>query len=288
MEACSSANYWYRRFAELGHTVKLISPQYVKPYVKTNKNDARDAKAICEAASRPNMHFVSPKNIEQQGIQSSHRVKERLIKNRTALVNQIRGLLAEHGIIASKGIGRIRKRLPEITENTANELTGSDRELFSDLYTELCQLDEKIKSYDKKLEIIFKNSAVCQRLGQIEGLGVISTTALVAAVGDPKVFENGRQMSAWLGLTPRQYSSGNKQVLLGISKRGDCYIRKLLVHGARAVVYRAGIKTNNRSTWINDLAARRGVNKAAVAIANKNARIIWSMLMHETDYRKAS
>lgn len=288
MEACSSSNYWYRRFTEQGHTVKLISPQYVKPYVKTNKNDACDAEAICEAAGRPNMRFVSAKNIEQQGIQSIHRVRERLIGNRTALVNQIRGLLAEHGIIAAKGIGHIRKQLPRILEETKNELTGSDRELFSDLYEELRNLDEKIGNYDKKLEYIFKNSPVCQKLAQIEGLGVISTTALIAAIGDASVFKNGRQMSAWLGLTPRQHSSGNKQVLLGISKRGDCYIRKLLVHGARAVVYRSRNKKDRRSEWINMLAERRGTNKTCVAVANKNVRIIWSMLVNETDYKKAS
>jgi transposase len=288
MESCSGSNYWYRRFRELGHTIKLISPQYVKPYVKTNKNDACDAEAICEAASRPNMRYVSPKSIEQQSIQSIHRIRERLIGNRTALVNQIRGLLAEHGIIAAKGLGHIRKQLPRILEDRENELTGSDRELFSDLYEELCMLDEKINIYDKKLEIIFKNNSVCQRLAQIEGLDVISTTALIAAIGDPTVFKNGRQMSAWLGLTPRQHSSGNKQILLGISKRGDCYIRKLLVHGARAVVYRSQNKKDDRSRWINNLVERRGTNKTCVAVANKNVRIIWSMLMNETNYRKAS
>lgn len=287
MEACSGSSYWYRRFTELGHTVKLISPQYVKPYVKTNKNDACDAEAICEAASRPSMRYVSPKNIEQQSIQSIHRVRERLIGNRTALVNQIRGLLSEHGIIAAKGINHIRKQLPRILEDTENELTGSDRELFHELYEELCKLDEKIKCYDKKLEIIYKNSPVCQRLAQIEGVGIISTTALIAAIGDPTVFKNGRQMSAWLGLTPRQHSSGNKQVLLGISKRGDSYIRKLLIHGARAVVYRAQNKKDNRSVWINDVANRRGTNRTCVAVANKNVRIIWSMLVNETNYRKA-
>ena len=288
MEACSGANYWYRQFTALGHTVKLISPQYVKPYVKTNKNDASDAEAICEAASRPNMRFVSPKNIEQQGIQSIHRVRERLIGNRTALVNQVRGLLAEHGIIAAKGIGHIRKQLPRILEDAENELTGSDREIFRDLYEELRGLDEKILSYDKKLEEIYKNHLVCQRLAEVEGLGVISTTALLAAIGDPTVFKNGRQMSAWLGLTPRQHSSGNKQVLLGISKRGDKYIRKLLIHGARAVVYRAGNKKDKRSEWINELVNRRGTNRACVAVANKNIRIVWSMLTNETSYRKGS
>jgi transposase len=172
-------------------------------------------------------------------------------------------------------------------EDTGTELTGSDRELFRDLYEELHAVDEKIHCYDKKLEVIYKNNPICQRLAQIEGLGIVTTTALIAAIGDAKVFKNGRQMSAWLGLTPRQHSSGNKQVLLGISKRGDCYIRKLLVHGARAVVYRSQNKKDSRSEWINNIAERRGTNKASVAVANKNVRIVWSMLVNEADYRKA-
>lgn len=288
MEACSGANHWFRQFQRFGHTVKLISPQYVKPFVKTNKNDHNDAEAICEAASRPNMRFVSPKNIEQQSIQSVHRVRERLIGNRTALVNQIRGLLAEYGIIAAKGITRIRKQLPIIIENIDSELTEDDRILFSELYEELRQLDLKISSYDKKLKVIFNNHPICQRIAAIEGLGVISATALIAAVGDASVFKNGRQMSAWLGLTPRQHSSGDRQILLGISKRGDKYIRKLLIHGARSVVYRAHTKQDKRSEWINQVAMRRGNNRACVAVANKNARIIWSMLVNEENYRKAS
>jgi transposase len=286
MEACSGSNYWSRKFIALGHTVKLISPQYVKPYVKTNKNDAHDAEAICEAASRPHMRFVSPKNLEQQSIQSIHRIRERLISNRTALVNQIRGFLAEHGIVVAKGITKIRKQLPQILEEE-NELTSIDRELIYDLYEELRTADKKIECYDNKLEIIFNNNEACQQLAEIEGIGVISATALVASIGDANNFKNGRQMSAWLGLTPKQHSSGNKQVLLGISKRGDCYLRKLLVHGARSVVYRASKKKDIRSKWINDLVDRRGTNKTCVAVANKNVRIVWSMLVNDTAYRKA-
>lgn len=285
MEACSSSNYWCRRFEELGHKTKLVSPQYVKPFVKRNKNDANDAEAICIAASRPEMRFVSSKTIEQQDIQSIHRVRERLIKNRTALVNQVRGLLAEYGVIFRKGIGHLRKELPEIIEGE-NKLSTKLREILQDLYEELCELDKRIKKYDKKIENIYENNSVCQRLGQIEGLGVICATALIAAVGDAKVFKNGRQMSAWVGLTPRQYSSGDKRKLLGISKRGDCYLRKLLIHGARSVVYRSPTKDDKRSQWISNLAARRGSNKACVAVANKNMRIIWSMLVNETNYIK--
>lgn len=285
MEACGGANYWSRQFTARGHQVKLISPQYVKPFVKTNKNDQNDAAGITEAASRPSMHYVAAKSIEQQDIQSIHRIRERFIANRTALANQIRGLLTEYGIVVAKGIWHLREQLPFILEDAANELTPRSRELFADLYEELRRLDQKVKSYDAKLAVIFKSSTVCQRLAEIEGLGIIGTTALVAAIGDPNTFKNGRQMSAWLGLVPKQHSSGNKQCLLGISKRGDSYLRKLLVHGARSVVYRAQTKTDKRSLWINQLAQRRGKNKACVAIANKNVRIVWAMLSKGTAYQ---
>lgn len=285
MEACSGANYWGRQFIARGHEVKLISPQYVKPFVKTNKNDYNDVVGITEAASRPSMHFVALKSIEQQDIQALHRIRERFIANRTALANQLRGLLAEYGVIIAKGIGHLRKQLPLILEAAENELTVKGRALFADLYEELCHLDKKINQYDEKLAIIFKNNSVCQRLAEIEGLGVISTTALIAAVGNPDVFKNGRQMSAWLGLVPRQHSSGSKQLMLGISKRGDGYLRKLLVHGARSVVYRAQNKTDKRSVWINQLVQRRGKNKTCVAIANKNVRIIWAMLTKGIAYQ---
>lgn len=288
MEACSGANYWYRQFKALGHEVKLISPQFVKPFVKTNKNDANDAQAICEAASRPTMHFVCAKSIEQQDIQSIHRVRERLISNRTGLANQIRGLLAEYGIVVAKGLWQLRQQLSDILEDATNELTIQSRELVASLAEELTELDKKVKHYDVKLETIFKDNPVCQRLAAIEGLGIISTTALVSAIGDPQVFKNGRQLSAWLGLTPRQHSSGNRQLLLGISKRGDSYVRKLLVHGARSVVYRARRKIDKRSLWINQIAERRGKNKACVAVANKNIRIVWAMLTKETNYQKAA
>ena len=224
MEACGGANYWCRQFKAVGHEVKLISPQYVKPFVKTNKNDRNDAQAITEAGSRPSMYFVSPKTLEQEDIQAIHRVRNRYVMQRTAIANQARGLLAEYGIVIAKGIGHLRKRLPEILEDGENELTPMSRTLFSDLYDELCNLNEKIQAYDQKLEVIFSASADCQRLSTIPGLGRLTTTALVAAVGDITVFRNGRQMAAWLGLVPRQHSSGNRTILQGISKRGDCYL----------------------------------------------------------------
>lgn len=247
MEACSGASYWSRQFTARGHHVKLISPQYVKPFVKTNKTDANDAQAICEAASRPSMYFVAPKTIQQQDIQSLHRVRERLIKNRTALANQIRGLLAEYGLIMSTGIWRLRRELPLILEDAENELTFLTRELLSDLYNELVELDKKITYYTNKIEHIFKSSEPCQRIGKIEGIGPLIATAIVAAMGDPEHFKNGRQLAAWLGLVPRQQASGERCRLLGISKRGDGYLRKLLIHGARSVVYRAKHKTDQRS-----------------------------------------
>jgi len=288
MEACGGANHWCRRFTALGHITKLISPQFVKPFVKTNKNDRNDSEAICEAASRPSMRFVSPKSIEQEDIQLLHRVRSRLIQERTALVNQIRGLLIEFGIIIPQGINKVRKEIPEILENAENELSYSSRAIFSDLYEELLEKDKRINNYDKKIEAIFKTNSMCQKISQIEGVGPMSATAIVATIGDPKVFKNGRHFAAYLGLVPRQSSSGNKERLLGISKRGDIYIRTLLTHGGRTVVRHVGTKKDDkRSNWIKELKERRGANRAAVAVANKNARIIWALLAKNEEYRKA-
>lgn len=216
MEACGGSNYWAQKFQTYGHEVKLMSPQFVKPYVKTNKNDAADAEAICEAVRRPNMRFVSMKSIEQQDIQALHRYRQRLVQGRTALVNQTRGLLTEYGIIIPQGIGCIRTKLPQILEDTANELSGLSREIFGKLYEELCEWDQKIKMLDKRITFICQQSENCQRLAKIAGIGPLTATALVSAIGDAHTFKNGRHLAAWLGLIPRQCSSGNKQVLLGI------------------------------------------------------------------------
>lgn len=288
MEACGGANYWYRQFKKFGHDVKLISPQYVKPFVKTNKNDCNDAEAIVDAGTRPSMNFVSPKTIEQQDVQSIHRVRSRLISNRTAVANQIRGLLAEYGIIIAKGIWKLKSSLPGILEDAENELTMIMRDLIYDLYQDLCTLNERVNKCDKQIKIIFENNKTCQKIAKIEGIGIICATALIAAVGDATVFESGRQMSAWLGLVPRQHSSGNKTQLLGISKRGDCYLRKILVHGARSTVYRAKNKEDRRSQWVTGIKERRGNNKACVALANKNVRIAWSIIKNESEYLKAA
>lgn len=288
MEACGGAHFWARAFRVLGHDVKLMPPQYVKPYVKTNKNDYNDAEAICEAVDRPNMRYVGVKEVEQQDIQSLHRIRSGFLQARTRVVNQARGLLAEYGIVVGKQVSQLRRRLPEILESCDNELTDFGRELFVSLYDELVHLDERIHDCDKKITRIYKASPVCQRLAEIEGIGPITATALVASVGDPRVFQKGRQMSAWLGLVPKQNSTGGKTVLLGISKRGDRYLRTLLIHGARSVVSRAEGKNDARSRWIGQLKQRCGMNKACVALANKNARIAWALLATGNRYQAAA
>lgn len=288
MEACSSAYYWARKFESFGHEVKLMNPQFVKPYVKASKNDYNDAEAICEAVTRPNMRFVPIKTLEQQDVQCLHRIREQLICNRTALVNQIRGLLAEYGLVFSKEINNIRSKLPEILDDNQNGLTSFARILFQELYTDFVELDKRIKLCDVKITALFKANKDCQRISEIPGIGVITATAIVAAIGDPNTFKNGRSLSAWIGLVPKQASSGNRQILLGISKRGNTYLRGLLIHGARAVVCRSGNKEDSRSRWITQLKNRRGMNKTIIALANKNARTIWALLAKQKDYQYAA
>jgi transposase len=271
-----------------GHTVKLISPQYVKPFTQGQKNDRNDAQAIAEAASRPSMRFVSIKTVEQQDIQSIHRIRQRLVAQRTALSNQIRGLLAEYGVVIPQSISHIRSRLLAIVDNTSHELTALTCELVSELYEEFKYLDQRIKKCDRQIKRVFSKSEACQRIAQIEGVGPIIATAVVATIGDTKYFKNGRQFAAFLGLTPRQHSSGGKPFLLGISKRGDCYLRMLLVHGARSVMYVVDKKNDPKSEWLKRLRTRRGINKTCVALANKNARTIWALLAKGENYQKAA
>ena len=237
MEACGGAHYWARKFQSFGHEVKLMSPQYViKPYVKTNKNDCNDAEAICEAVARPSMRFVPIKSLEQQDVQALHRIRSRLVGERTGLINQIRGLLAEYGIVIVQGASQLRKSLPRLVEMSPGQLTPMAQSLCWDLYEQLQEVDKKVGYYDVKVGELCRNSEVCQRLMQVEGVGPLTATALIAAIGDGKVFHKARHLSAFLGLVPRQSSSGGKQVLLGISKRGKVYLRSLLIHGARAVM----------------------------------------------------
>jgi transposase len=278
MEACGGANYWARVFRRNGHSVKLISPQFVKPFVKTNKNDANDAEAIVEAASRPSMNFVPIKQIEQQDIQSIHRVRSRVVKNRTALINEIRGLLLEYGIIVTPGAAQVKRSLCGIIADQPNELTPLSRDCMQDLYDELVEVEARLKKLDKKIRQLCQQNETCRRILKVPGVGELTATAMVAAAPNANEFKNGRHMSAWLGLVPRQSSSGNKQVLLGISKRGDRYLRTLLIHGARSALSHYKNTDNDYGRWLTGKRASLSFNKAAVALANKNARIIWSLL----------
>ena len=283
MEACGSAHYWARKLQALEHTVQLIPPQYVKPFVKSNKNDAADAEAICEAMARPNMRTVPIKNAEQQAILSVHRARQGFVKARTAQSNQIRGLLAEYGFIIPQGIGFIAKRVPEIIEDGENDLPGSFRLLIQRLVDHLKELDRQVGELEAEIQLWHRNNPSSKKLAKIPGVGPMTATAMVASIGDAKSFKNGRQVSAWIGIVPRQHSTGGKQVLLGISKRGDTYLRTLLIHGARAVI-RSAERKPDADPWLTKLLARRNKNVAAVALANKNARTIWALLAHDREY----
>jgi transposase len=284
MEACGGAHYWARRFRAHGHTVKLIAPQFVKPYVKSHKNDPADAEAICEAVTRPTMRFVPVKEVEQQDLQSLHRARERVVKARTALVNEIRGLGMEYGLVFPQSVTKFRQTFLATLEAERDKLTPLSAELFGQLYDEFGALEKRLTYYNEKIEAIGAAHPVCQRLVTIPGIGPLTATALVAAVSDATHFKNGRHFAAWVGLVPRQHSTGGKARLLGISKRGDVYLRTLLVHGARATLRWIGLKTDRRSQWSRALIERRGKNKTAVALANKNARIAWVLLTTDQVY----
>lgn len=287
MEACGGAHYWARQLIAQGHRVKLIAPQYVKPYVKGNKNDYNDAEAIAEAGQRPNMRFVPIKPIEQQDIQNFHCQRERIKKERTALANQVRGLLAEYGVVINKGIRAVRVSLPIILETADNGLTVLTRELFREQLNELHLLDDRLKQCDKRIHVMNQGNDVCRRLDDILGIGPITASATHAAAGEGKDFKNGRHFSAWLGLVPGQHSTGGKAVLRGISKRGNSYLRTLYIHGARSVLQHSEGKTDRLSVWAQALLARRGHNKACVAVANKLARMAWVIMARGETYRVA-
>lgn len=284
MEACASAHHWGRKLQEMGHTVKLMAPQFVKPYVKSNKNDAADAEAICEAVARPSMRFVPLKNTDQQSILAVHRARQGFVKARTAQANQIRGLLAEFGIVLSQGIHHLGARVPALIEAASNELTGAFRSLIQRLLDHLKELDRHVRELELEIKAWHRANPISSKLEKVPGIGPITASALVASIGDAKNFQNGRQVAAWLGLVPKQHSSGGKPVLLGMSKRGDSYLRTLLIHGARAVIFQAQRNTHSNS-WLLELIQRRHTNVAAVALANKNARIIWALLAHEREFR---
>jgi transposase len=285
MEACASAHYWARKLAGFGHTVKLMAPQFVKPYVKTNKNDARDAEAICEAVQRPNMRFVPVKTPEQQAVLALHRARQGFVKARTAQANQLRGLLAEFGMVIAKGIRQLPKRVPEILEDGENGLPGQARQLFARLLEHFRELDRRVVELEKDIVLWHRQNEPSRRLGKIDGFGPLTASALVASIGDARTLRSARQAAAWVGLVPRQHASGGKDRLLGISKRGDVYLRTLLIHGARSVIRRVEAQGDRGNGWLKALLKRRNKNVAAVALANKNVRIAWALLAKERDYQ---
>jgi transposase len=284
METCSGAHHLGRWLTGLGHEVHLMSPQFVRAYVKSNKNDARDAEAICEAVSRPTMRFVPIKTVEQQELQIQHRVRQRVVAERTALANQVRGFLLEFGIAIPIGIRVLRRRLPEVLEDADNELTTRGRALIEELRLELVALDERVAVLDERFQQVAQADERCVRLQTIPGVGPLTATALVASIGDIHSFDNARCLSAWLGLVPRQHSTGGKSRLLGISKRGDRYLRTLLIHGARAALRGAAKRDDRSSRWVLDVEQRRGRNVAVVALANKMARMVWALWSRDEVY----
>jgi transposase len=284
MEACSSSHYWARRLSELGHRVKLMAPQFVRPYVKTNKNDARDAEAICEAVTRPSMRFVPIKTVEQQAILALHRARQGFVKARTAQANQLRSLLAEFGIVLPQGIHVLLRQVPAIVSDDENGLLESVRDLFTRLLGHVKELDRHVTEVEQQILRWHKSNEQSRKLEKVPGIGPITASALVATIGDATAFRHGRQLAAWVGLVPRQYSTGGKTRLHGISKRGDIYLRTLLIHGARSVLRVATRHTDPTATWLKDLQARRNANIAAVALANKHARVVWALLAHDRDY----
>jgi len=285
MESCGGAHHWARQLQTHGYQVRLIAPQFVKPYVKSNKNDANDAEAICEAMSRPSMRFVAIKTIEQQDIQATHRIRAGLIEQRTAKANQIRGLVAEYGLVAPKELLMLRRAIPCWLEEADNGLTVRLRRLLDGLWGDLRTLDERVGQLDSEISAIAASEPTAVRLQQLRGVGPMIATALIAAIGDARQFANGRQLAASLGLTPKQHSSGGKDRLLGISKRGDAYLRTLMIHGARSALRTANSKDDRLSQWAVRLAERSHPNVAAIALANKTARMAWAMLRNGTDYQ---
>ncbi|MCI0355129.1 MAG: IS110 family transposase [Acidobacteria bacterium] len=280
MESCSGAQHWARQIMQLGHTVRLIAPQHTRAYVQGNKNDFNDAEAILEAHARPRTRSVPLKSLEQQDIQALHRVRQGFIKQRTALINQWRGLLAEYGVVIPKNVTAFYRQAPQVLADAgSNDVSARCRELLREQLQWLRRIDARIAELEIQLKRIEREDArACALSEELNGIGTLTATALVAAVGDGRAFRRGRDLSAWLGLVPGQHSSGGKPKLLGISKRGDTYLRTLFIHGARSVVYHAVGKHDPFSDWIQRLCARRGMNIAIVAVANKNARMVWAVL----------
>ncbi len=285
MEACASAHHWARELQALGHEVRLIPPQYVRPFVKTNKNDAADAEAICEAVGRPTMRFAAAKSAEQQSVLMLHRARELLVRQRTMVINALRGHCAEFGIVVAQGAPKVEELIAIIEDADDPRLPSVAREALGALVAQLRSAQGRIKALETRLTAWHRSSEASRRLATIPGVGVITATALVATIGDASQFRSGRQLSAWLGLVPRQHSSGGKERLGRISKHGDGYLRRLLVHGARTVLRWRRAKPGTRPGWTDRLLARRPTNVVLVAMANKTARVAWALLRHERIYQ---
>lgn len=291
IEACGGAHYWAREITRYGHTVRAMAPAFVKPYVKSNKNDRNDAEAICEAVQRPTMRFVPVKTVEQQSVLQLHRARQLLVGMRVSLTNQMRALLSEFGITIPQGASALPARLPAILENADNGLLAVTRELLSALSAHYRDLTARIEAIEQQLARWHRANESSQRLAEIPGVGLLTATALAGTVGDAKAFRNGRALAAYLGLVPRQQSTGGKEKLLGISKRGDAYVRTLLVHGARAVIRQAQRRARagqvDERDWLARLLRGGHANRAACAQANKTARIAWALLARDRVYQPA-
>ena len=285
MEACGGAHFLGRMLRAQGHDVKLIPAQFVKPFVKSNKNDFLDAEAIAEAVDRQNMRFVPIKTDDQLDLQALHRVRDRLIARRTSVINQLRAFLLERGLVFAKSPAKLRERMPEILENAEEDITPRMRNLLALLWNEWTDLESQLEEMNDEVERIASSDAACMRLRQIPGIGPLVATAIVAAIGNGAAFHKGREFAAWLGIVPRQYSTGGKARLYGISKRGNNYLRKILIHGARAVVLRSKRERIAMGAWMTALEARAPRNVLIVATANKLARIAWAVLSTGQDYR---
>lgn len=285
IEACGGAHYWARELTKLGHQVVLLNAKYVKSFVVGNKTDFNDAQAIFDAVSRPNKRTVTAKTVEQQDMQLLHNLRQELIEMRTALVNQIRGSLHERGIVIAQGIRHLRTELPLILEDAENGLTLLARELLAEQKERLNKLDEDIKAFDTRISRLCSQNERSKRFLEVPGVGPLTATIAAADIAEGKNYQSSRDYAASLGLVPRQHSSGGKEVYLGISKRGNRYIRTMLIHGARAVLKNIKDKTDKLSLWLKSLIERRGFNKAAVALANKNARILWAMAVKNKEYQ---
>lgn len=280
MEACSTSHHWARKFTEFGHTVRLIAPQFVTPYRKggvSGKNDAADAEAICEAASRPTMRFVPTKNVQQQGVMTLHRMRQGWIEERTALINRLRGLLAEFGLSLAQRTAAL-KRIPDILEDATNDIPGAARTALMAGWQHLGLINERVVTLDREIRAHAKADERVRRIMELPGVGSLTASALIAAVGDAREFKTSRQFAAWLGLTPSQNSSGGKMQLGRITKRGDGYVRMLLIMGARSALLTAPRRSDRISRWLLELQTKVGWRKALVALANKHARIIWNLL----------